>query len=270
MKSFAILKKLRSYGPSLSFAYVLFKQEMRERFAGSLLGRLWIFIWPLVQLFIYIVIFGQMMGGRFPGNAQVYSYGVYVASGLICWICFANTLTRTSRMFMEKRNVLSKVNVDFAVFPLSICLGELLPFAVSCVVLSVVNVFFAWQPAPSLLAYALLALYCQQVLAMGLGLAFAACAVFVRDAVEALAVFVQVGFWFTPIVYLPAILPEWIRPVLNLNPMTHAAEAFQNFFVFGFAPSLWGMLYLVLASHLAMFGAAYLVRRLEKDIRDTL
>ena len=252
------------------FAYDLFRQDMRERFAGSILGTLWIFIWPLVQLFIYIVIFGKMMGGRFPGNAQVYSYGVYVAAGLIAWTCFSGTLIRTSRMFMEKRHIIGKVKVDFAVFPLAICLGELLPFIVSCGLLGLVDVISGWRPDPRLLGYAFLTLYCQQVLAMGVGLAFAVCAVFVRDAVEALAVFVQVGFWFTPIVYLPAILPDAIRPVLMLNPMTHAAEAFQNLFVFGAAPSLGGLLYLALAAHLALFGAARFARRLEKDVRDTL
>lgn len=264
------LQTARRYAHTFRFACTLFRQDMRERFAGSLLGRVWVFIWPLVQLFIYIVIFGKLMGGRFSGDAQVYSYGVYVAAGLICWTCFANTLTRTSRMFMEKRHIMGKVKVNFAVFPLAICLGELLPFAVSCCVLGLVNAFSGWQPSLLLLGYAVLTLYCQQVLAMGLGLVFAICAVFVRDAVEALAVLVQVGFWFTPIVYLPVILPEWIRPLLQLNPMGHAAMAFQNLFVFGATPSLWGLLYLAAAAHLALFGAAFLVRKLEKDIRDTL
>lgn len=265
-----IIQMVTNYSNHLRFACTLFRQDMGERFAGSVLGALWIFIWPLVQLFIYIVIFGKLMGGRFPGNAQVYSYGVYVASGLICWTCFANTLTRTSRMFIEKRHILGKVNVHFAVFPLAICLGELLPLAVSCGLLGLVDAATGWRPSVSLLGYALLALYCQQVLAMGVGLAFAACTVFVRDAVEALAVLVQVGFWFTPIVYLSAILPEAMRPVLALNPMTHAATAFQNLFVFGAPPSGWGLLYLAGLAHLALFGAIWLTRRLEKDIRDTL
>ena len=40
------------------------KRDFAERFAGSVLGSLWAIILPMVNLFIYIVIFGQLMGDR--------------------------------------------------------------------------------------------------------------------------------------------------------------------------------------------------------------
>lgn len=251
-------------------AISLCRQDLQERFAGSLLGSLWVFIWPLVQLFIYIVIFGKLMGGRFGGDSHMYSYGIYVASGLLAWSCFANTLQRTTRIFVDKRQIIGKVTVDLRIFPLSVCLGELLPFAAGLVLLLAADTLMGWHLKPDLLLWSFFALYCQQLLAMGLGLFFACCAVFARDITEAVAIALQMAFWFTPIVYLPSILPDWLITVLQINPMLHVTGIFQRCFVFGGEVSWLAVLWPAVAAHAALALGLYALARWQKDIRDVL
>lgn len=245
-------------------------QDLQERFAGSLLGSLWVFIWPLMQLFIYIVIFGKLMGARLGGNAQIYSYGMYVAAGLLSWTCFSGTLQRTAKIFVDKRQIITKVWVDLRVFPLFICMVELLPFAAATVLLFIVDLFSGWTPSIGLLFCLLFALYCQQLLATGLGLFFACFAIFARDVTEAVAIALQMAFWFTPIVYMPSILPEWLATALNINPMTHIVGIFQQTFVFDNSVSWESMVYLAVISHIALALGLYTLRHLQKDIRDAL
>lgn len=251
-------------------AATLCKQDLQERFAGAMLGSLWIFIWPLVQLFIYLVIFGKLMGGRFGGDGHIYSYGIYVASGLLAWSCFANTLQRTARAFVDKRQIINKVMVDLRVFPLAVCMAELLPFALGALLLFAADLASGWSPSPSLLGWTLLALYCQQALAAGFGLFLACCAVFVRDTTEAVAIALQMAFWFTPIVYLPSILPDWAARTLAINPMTHVVGIFQQCFVFGQGVSPASVAYMLLSAHAAVALGLYTLHRLHKDIRDVL
>lgn len=251
-------------------ALSLCRHDLAERFAGSLLGSLWVLVWPLVQLFIYIVIFGKLMGARLGLSGQVYSYGLYVAAGLLSWTCFSGTLQRTARVFVDKRKIIGKVAVDLRVFPLAICLGELLPFAAGFILLLTADLISGWRPDPALLGRMLLALYCQQVLACGLGLFFACCAVFARDVVEAVAIALQMAFWFTPIVYLPSILPEWLASLLWINPMCAAVETFQKFFVTGGEPASLQLLWLFCAAHASMFLGLFVLRRWQKDIRDVI
>ena len=242
-------------------------QDLQSRFAGSFLGSVWLFIWPLVQMFIYIVIFGKMMGARMPEAGQ--SYGLYVASGLLTWSCFAQTLQRTARAFVDRRNIIGKVEVDLRVFPLAICLGELLPFLAGLVLLIFVGLCMGWQPS-SLLLWVLFTLYCQQLLAMGLGLLLACCAAFARDVVEAVGIGLQMAFWFTPVVYVPSILPDWVRWAVQVNPMTHVTAVFQQCFVFAGNASLVGIGYIAIVAHLAVWAGLYVLHRLQKDIRDVL
>lgn len=243
------------------------QQDLQGRFAGSFLGSLWLFIWPLVQMFIYIVIFGKMMGARMPEAGQ--SYGLYVASGLLTWSCFAQTLQRTARAFVDRRNIIGKVKVDLRVFPLAICLAELLPFLAGLVLLIVVALCLGWQPSWLLLGM-LFALYCQQLLAMGLGLLLACLAAFVRDVVEAVGIGLQMAFWFTPVVYVSSILPDWVRVAVQVNPMTHVTAVFQQCFVFGHTLPLAGVVYIACLAHLAFWAGLHVLQKLHKDIRDVL
>lgn len=254
----------------LRMAWAICAQDIQERFGGSLLGSLWIFIWPLVQLFIYIVIFGAMMGARLGANAGPHSYGLYVASGLLAWTCFAPTLQRTVRAFLDRRNVIAKTAVDLRVFPLAICLGELLPFFAGFILLWLVSAILSRPPELSWLLLAIFALYCQQALALGLGLFLGCCAVFARDIVEAAAIALQIGFWFTPIVYPLSILPAWLARCIWLNPMAGIVEVFQECFVFHGLPDCFQIAYFALISHLFLLLGLICLRHWRKDIRDVL
>lgn len=255
-----------------SLAITLCRYDLQERFAGALLGTVWLFLWPLVQLTIYIVIFGHMMGVRLgiPGNAHLYSYGIYVAAGLLSWTCFAATLQRTSNVFVAKRQILSKVFLDLRVYPISICCTELIPFGAGLLLLSVFAFFSGWVPRTELCLYLFYALCMQQLLAMGLGLFFACIAVLIRDTLEAVQVALQIAFWFTPIVYHPSILPQWVRSLLQWNPMQHCIAHFQNCFVFGSSPTLLDILYPLLAAACAVALGLITLRHMEKQIRDAL
>lgn len=246
------------------------RQNLQERFAGSYMGTVWVIIWPLVQLFIYIVIFGKLMGARLGIGNHVYSYGLYVAAGLLCWTTFAATLQRVSRVLVDKKHIISKVAVDLRVFPLAICLEEMLPFAAGLVLLVLADLFSGWLPEVHWLALALLALYCQQLLACGLGLFFACCAVFLRDIMEFVPICLQLGFWFTPIVYLPSILPQWLQDILWINPLTDITHIYQQCFVLGGEVNWGHVLYFVVFAHLSLVLGLVTHARLQKDIRDVL
>ena len=253
-------------------ALALCRQDLKARYAGALLGSLWVLIWPLVQLFIYIVIFGKFMGARLTvvQDQAIASYGLYVAAGLLAWTCFANTLQRISRFCLEKRQIISKVPVDLRVFPLSICLQELLPLGVGYLLLFSACLILGQSPKLWLLLLSMLALFAQQLLAMGLGLFLAVLCAFIHDTKEAVAVALQMAFWFTPIVYHPSILPDWVQTALNINPMTHICQILQACFVFNGSVSYLALIYLLFWAFLAMALGLLTLKAKESALRDVI
>jgi lipopolysaccharide transport system permease protein len=252
---------------NFSLILELAKRDFIERYSGSALGFVWSFIYPLINILIYMIIFGSLMGARLQGMSSVWGYGVYLIAGLVPWTAFANTVTRASTVFLDKKNIIAKIHVDLPTLPLFIVISETVTFVVTLVIFIAILLITGFTLSWYLVLIPVLYLI-QQVLAYALGFFFAIFVVFIRDLKEVVAIAFQIWFWFTPIVYVFDILPAFVQQVLLWNPMLAVVSAYHDIFVFQRMPSFF-YLYLVLAAGVGLIIIDYLIfRKLEKDIRD--
>ncbi len=251
------------------FIIELVRRDYVERFAGSVLGSLWAFIWPLVNLFIYIVIFGKMMGARLPGTSDMNAYGVYLAAGLIPWNCFSATIGRSTSVFLDKKNIISKVNTSLPALLVFINLSEIVTYLISMLIFAVFLLFqdFTWRIELLLLPFIF---YLQQIMAFTIGIFAATLTIFLRDTKELIGIILQLWFWFTPIVYLADILPDMAQRLLLLNPAFGLIDAYHRLFVFNQVPNLSKLIILTIIVHLLLILFYKMFRVLERDIRDFL
>jgi lipopolysaccharide transport system permease protein len=257
----------RRFRKNFGLILELAKRDFIERYSGSALGFTWSFIYPLINIFIYMVIFGSLMGARLSGNTSIWGYGVYLVAGLVPWTAFANTVTRSSTVFLDKKNIIAKIHVDLPTLPLFIVISETITFIVTFVIffliLLVARVPLSWYLLLIPVIYLI-----QQVFAYALGFFLAMFVVFLRDLKEVVTIAFLIWFWFTPIVYVFNILPAFVQNILIWNPMTAVVSAYHDIFVYQRMP---GFLYL----SLALIGSIVLIvldyaifKKLEKDIRD--
>lgn len=254
---------------NLALIFELTKRDFTERFAGSVLGSFWAVIWPLVDLFIYMIIFGQLMGGRLPGDSGIYTYGVYLSVGLIPWKCFSGTVMRSTSVFLDRKNIISKLKVSLPSLLIYINLAEMITCFISCGLLTLFLVVTRYEVHAKILLVPFI-FYLQQALALGLGLLAAVLTVFIRDIKEITGVALQFWFWFTPIVYVYDILPELAKNMLGYNPAYIIIEAYHRIMVFNAYPDAGPLLTLAVITHGLMVVAYLVFRYLEKDIRDFL
>lgn len=254
---------------SVSFIIELTKRDFVERFAGSVLGAVWAFIWPLVTLFIYIIIFGKLMGGRLPGSTDILSYSLYLSVGLIPWTNFANSISRSTTVFLDKKNIISKVKVSLPSLLVFINLSEAVTFVITSCFLVLFLVISDYTFTSRLLLVPFI-YYLQQLLAFGLGLLFATLTVFIRDLKEMVGIMLQLWFWFTPIIYVVGILPEFVKKIMVYNPAYIIIESYQRIFVFNDYPDFRSLIILSIIAHLVLLVAYVVFRALEKDVRDFL
>jgi len=253
----------------ISFILEMTRRDFIERFAGSILGSLWAFIFPLVNLVVYLVVFGKLIGARLPGTSDMYAYGIYIAVGIIPWTSFAGTINRSTGIFLEKKHIITKLNTPLPSLFVHVCLSETITFVIS---ISLMLLILAVKEHSFHSGYLLLPFvyYLQQILALGIGMFTASIAVFVRDVRQLMDVILQLWFWFTPIIYVPDILPDFFRKLMALNPMLYIVDAYHNIFVYNTYPSFKPLIILTIVSHIIL-GLSYMTfRYLEKDIRDFL
>jgi len=254
---------------SASLIWDLTERDFSERFAGSVLGSVWAFIWPLVNLFIYIVIFGKFMGGRLPGSSDIYAYSIYLSVGLIPWTCFASSISRSSTVFLDKKNIISKIDVSLPSLLIFVNLSETITFIISNVFLFAFLIVTGYEFTTKLLLFPFI-FYLQQILAFGLGLLSATLTIFLRDLKEVVAITLQLWFWFTPIVYVSSILPDVVKGVLVFNPAFIITESYHRIFVFDDYPVIASMIILTAIAHFILLASYAMFRALEKDVRDFL
>jgi lipopolysaccharide transport system permease protein len=106
--------------------------------------------------------------------------------------------------------------------------------------------------------------------AIGLGLIIGVLNVFVRDVSQVMTVVLQLLFWLTPIVYMPSIIPDRLRVVLQFNPMMHMAVAFQDVILYGRAPPVEGLVVIAVAAIVLLLFSLVLFRRAAPEMVDVL
>ncbi|MBI3411950.1 MAG: ABC transporter permease [Planctomycetes bacterium] len=215
------------------------RREILDRYAGQVLGVLWMVGHPLIQVAVYIFIFQVVFQVRIGASADnPMDYTVYLLSGLLPWLAFQESMTRGTLVIVGNSNLVKQV-----VFPL-----EVLP---------VKNVLACWATqligTALLLAYMVITtggvpwtivllpvLWAAQCLAMiGVSCLLGAVGAYFRDMKDLIQVFCVVGVYLMPICYLPQWVPEVLRPFLYLNPFSYMSWCYQDVCFYGTVAHPW-------------------------------
>jgi lipopolysaccharide transport system permease protein len=234
----SIVKSLWAYR---GFILGSVKREFQSKYRNSLLGAAWTVINPLAMIFIYTVIFSQVMKARLPGVDSTFAYSIYLCAGVLTWGLFAEIVGRAQNMFLEHANLIKKLSFPRLCLPVTVVVNALLNFSIVfglfIVFLAVSGNFPGWSFIALIPLLIILVLF-----AIGLGISLGVLNVFFRDVGQFFGIFLQFWFWLTPIVYAANTLPEFVRSWLALNPMSSLMAGFQAVLVSGQWPqwqTLW-------------------------------
>lgn len=245
------------------------KRDFKSRYQTSMFGAAWLVLQPLAMITVYTVIFSEVMKARMADNSGPFAYSIYLCAGLLTWGFFSELVSRLINVFVDNGNYLKKINFPRICLPIISVgvtfLNFLIIFSLYLIFLIITGNF------PGLVFFYIIPLLVLQVLfALGLGMTLGVLNVFFRDVGQLMSILLQFWFWFTPVIYLITIIPEWARKWLYLNPMTGLIISYQNIFVYHKAPD-WSNLALVsiLAIGFSLIGY-YLYHKHSGEIVDEL
>jgi lipopolysaccharide transport system permease protein len=245
------------------------KNDLRSRFARSKLGALWMVLQPLAQVAIYALVLSRIMAAKLPGIDNRYAYVIYLMAGMIAWSLFAEVVNRSLTMFVDSGNLMKKMAFPRVCLPIIIGGSSLVNNLLLLVTAIGVFLLIGHPPTLAMLWLPLL-IGINLAFGLGIGLVLGVLNVFVRDVGQVMTVVLQLLFWLTPIVYMPSIIPDRLRAVLEFNPMMHMVVAFQNVMLYGRAPGFDGLAVLGVASAALLLFALFLFRRAAPEMVDVL
>lgn len=210
------------------FIWTLSSRELRARYVGSLGGVAWNIIQPLVLIFVFTVLFSSFLKmSPFQGGR---GYLIYLVAALFPWNAFQEALLRSSSIFIENSNMVQKLP-----FPLESLIAQAIVVStinllISLFVLSVLLPFLGVKYSLTLLLLPA-AVSMQIFLTAGAAFALAALTPFWRDVIPFTGMATFIGFWLTPVVYTPDILPPRVQAILTLNPVYHLIRFYRACFI---------------------------------------
>ncbi len=263
------MERLRALWHYRGFVISMVAREFNSRYLGSLLGSLWAVLNPLAMIFIYTVIFSRIMRAKLPGIEDSMAYGMYICAGLLPWTYYIELLGRFPNIFLDQASLIKKVNFPRITLPVIALLSSTINFVI---IFSVFLAFLALTgrfPGWVILGFVPL-LIVQQLFVVGLGILLGSVNVFFRDVGQFLNVILQFWFWFTPIVYPMAILPDKVRLLLYLNPLVPLVQAYQNIILYHQWPQWSHFLPHAVGAVLALVGGFMVFSRLSGEMVDEL
>jgi ABC-type polysaccharide/polyol phosphate export permease len=236
-------------------------RELKQRYVGSFMGLFWAVVHPVILLVSYTFVFSVIFSA--DRRWGIDNYPLFLFCGILPWLFFQDTLLRSANSILEHTHLIKKTLFPSEILPLSIMLANLLNHGVGFVILAGVLLWrrsFGWPVA-------LLPLFLFGLILFTVGLSWIAAAlnVFLRDTAQVLSVVLTFWFWFTPIFYLPAMVPARFRPWLAVNPLTHVVEAYRQALFFDRTPA-WksvAILYIVAGLVFVMGGIFFRVTKRE-------
>ncbi|HZZ42178.1 MAG TPA: ABC transporter permease [Tepidisphaeraceae bacterium] len=222
---------------------ILFHLSMRSMEAGhrgSMLGRLWLVMDPLLLLAVYGFVFGVIFGGKGGGGRLAFVFFMY--TGILTYGVFSQAANIATGLIRGSTGYVKQMVFPLEVIPVSAVGAMVIPTLIGLGLLVVGNGFWGsgWSWTEWLAPLAMLPII---LLALGSSFALSALGVFVPDLAKITHVVTQMLFFLTPVVWdvsrLTIHLPKSWRWLPWLSPLTVGVEAVRSVVLNKELPAMW-------------------------------
>lgn len=224
-----LIKELYSYRTMIAS---LVKRDLRGRYKGSVLGFLWTFLNPLFQLIVYTVVFSFIL----PNGIEKYYLYLFVA--LVPWLFFSTALTGGSSCIIVQKDLIKKIYFPRLVLPVSFVISQFINMLLTFIVIFIVIMISGIGINFIALTYLPIIMLVEFILALGIVTLVSAITVYLKDLEYILGIISMAWMYMTPVLYDITLIPERLRSLYMLNPMTPIIVAYRDILYYKKIPEI--------------------------------
>lgn len=243
--------------------------DLKQRYSGFVAGLFWSVVHPLVLILVYTFVFSVVLKVNVRGTTSHLGYGIFLFAGMLPWMVIQEAVLRAITVFFEQRETLKHVPLPAQIIPLFPVLTSFIHHFLALLVFLTLISFLGYPIGFSIifLVPAFLALF---LFSFSLALLIAGFNVYWMEMGPLSQAILWIVFFATPIVYPLDIVPNRLKWLLEVNPLTHLVEMYRYAF-FGFpALSTWKIIYLFGWAIFGFIFSAQIFSKLEREIADYL
>ena len=201
--------------------FVFAWRDIAVRYKQALLGVAWVILRPLIIIFVFTFVFGNL--AKVPSVGDV-PYVLVVCTGLLPWYLISLSLNDMAASLVSNSAIVTKVYFPRLILLISALVVNLVDFVASLLILLCLVIWFEVMPAWQIVFLPLVIVLAMLVVA-GPGLLFAALNVQFRDFRYIVPFITQIGLYISPVAFSVAIVPEKWRLLYSLNPAVGVIES---------------------------------------------
>lgn len=203
---------------------LLVRKELRVRYRGSVLGLVWSYVKPAVQLLVFYIALGKFLSL----DKAMPAYIIYLFSGIVVVNFFSEIFGNATRSVVNNADLVKKIYMPRELFPVASLFVAIVHMLPQLLVLLIASVAFGWSPDLASLVSLVGALVVTMLVGLGLGLLFGAVNVTFRDAENFVDLVLMMATWLSPVLYtwqkVADVTPSWLFHLYQANPLTGAVE----------------------------------------------
>ena len=255
------IKEIYAYRQML---FSLVKKDLRGRYKASVLGFLWTFINPLLQLVIYTIVFSVIM------RSGIENFYLFLFVALVPWLFFSSCLQSGATIVVNNQDLVKKIYFPRIVLPISYVTSSFVNMLLSFIVVFAVLIFSGYGMNFFALLYLPLVMIIEYILSLGIALITSACTVYLRDLEHILGIVGMAWMYLTPVFYPPELVPGKYQLIFNLNPMTSIIEAYRDILYYKTPPQMETLLLAMVLGVVVVFIGSFVFNKLQKGFIEEL
>ena len=250
--------------------FKLAKADLVKTYRGAALGWSWAIIKPTVTIFVYWFAFA--IGLRAGKDVNGFPFFLWLIAGLIPWFYMNDMLTAGTDSIRKYSYLVTKMKFPVSTIPTFVSISKLIVNLILLVITILIFIGFGFTPdiyylqliffiALSFIFWTIWALFSSLLAAIS------------KDFANLVKSFVSAIFWLSGILWSPSnISIDWLRKLLNLNPVTYLVEGFRNTFI----NKIWfweqpkRLIYFLVIMLIMLVLAMWAYRKVRKEIPDVL
>lgn len=210
------------------------KVSLRQRYAGSALGLVWIVLGPLLLLSLYAAIYLVVFRVR-PASMEPGLYVLYIFSGLVPLINFSQGLMMGTTSLSADKDILLNTVYPAELVPMREVAVSLVTLAIGIGIIAAATLVlgsfsWTWLLVPVVMILLLMFL-------TGITWILSLANLVLKDIQQVLTYITILLLVASPIAYTPDMLPKSLSVLIYFNPMAYFVISFQNLIVMGTLPA---------------------------------
>ncbi|MFT8870769.1 MAG: ABC transporter permease [Sporolactobacillus sp.] len=224
-------KVIREQFGSLYLIHRLSLYELKSETSNNYLGMAWIVLNPLIQIMIYWLIFGQIIGkgGVTVENGETIPYIDWLIAGIYIWFFLQPSIIQGSKSIYSRIRFIAKMNFPMSTIPTYVIFEKFYQHLLLTVIIVVILQF-----TPYKLTFYVLQLpyfmFASLAFLIAVSLITSTLSTIVRDLHQILISVMRMLFYLTPFLWEPSKLgnlPAFVHHLLLLNPMYYLVQGYR-------------------------------------------